>query len=1034
MLKKHIVLGILLLTAGCRPAPDRFELKVFKDPPATYRSMSFWSLNDSLHADEMKRQLALFKEGGMGGSFLHSRPGLLTPYLGDEWFDMMEVGVKESQSLGLETWFYDEDKWPSGFAGGIVPKQSDDFRARTLVRVPSGTKVEAPDELLLDDGVHAFISHVDPWGQPWYNGTCWVDLMNPETVKAFLDCTYEPYVKRFAGKKGVMGIFSDEPQVSPRKDLACGDAFIPYSPVMQKAFRQRWGYEMIPHLASLVDTVGNWRQFRLHYYRTVGACFENAFSKQIGDYCAANGLKWTGHFNREEEPYANVMNEGDLMTQYRHMQVPGIDALGLRFKVLHNGKVMTSVANQYGKRRRVVEIFGIAGHNLSLEDRMWLTAWHTNCGLNILCPHLSHYTLKGIRKYDYPPSFNYQEPWWQDNRLFEDYAARLCYFATVGATEGEVCVLTTLESDYIDLDVRNESVPARDVMLEDILQRLNGLHYNTDLGNEQIISEIGAVDGSRLRIGQMSYHTVILPDLLTLRPSTLALLEEFASNGGNVLVCGGWPRYMDGENCGFERLHELGASVAPEELGAWLNSHCDRQFVLEGEDAPQIWTHLRKVKGGHTLQLSNISRTKTVRVKLCIPSANRKLALLNPLDGSMLALPVEDGCAELEFAPAQTWVLAYGEKPVRGKTEGVYSIPAKEEEFLTLEGPWTARRLDPNALVMDFAEWSADGGNNWNSPEPVLAMYDRFNSRAATYNGPMLLRFGFEVDAVPQNCFLVVEQPWMYKDISLNGSSLSFGKDYYVDTYFRKADATALVHEGHNEVLLSLDFKNPIPDSYNALERYGTEIENIFLCGDFAVSGKLAAEQPVESWRNRNPMLNPKPLPARFECGSFRIIAEKEVPGMNFTMEGYPFYSGSIECSTSFVLDTLPEGRLKLAFPAVEAITVGVNVNGKELPKVFCSPWEADITDALKTGENNVTLTLTGSLRNLMGPSHCIGGEFSMLGPATFSGRDSWPNFEQGDNDWFEKRKTGSTRLWRDDYFCIPFGLQKKPLITESVN
>ena len=144
---------------------------------------------------------------------------------------------------------------------------------------------------------------------------------------------------------------------------------------------------------------------------------------------------------------------------------------------------------------------------------------------------------------------------------------------------------------------------------------------------------------------------------------------------------------------------------------------------------------------------------------------------------------------------------------------------------------------------------------------------------------------------------------------------------------------------------------------------------------------------------------------------------------MNLTTEGYPFYSGSIECSTSFVLDTLPEGRCKLAFPAAEAITVGVNVNGKELPKVFCSPWEADITDALQTGENSITLTLTGSLRNLMGPSHCIGGEFSMLGPATFSGKDSWPNFEQGDNDWYEKRKTGSTRLWRDDYFCVPFGL-----------
>ena len=125
--------------------------------------------------------------------------------------------------------------------------------------------------------------------------------------------------------------------------------------------------------------------------------------------------------------------------------------------------------------------------------------------------------------------------------------------------------------------------------------------------------------------------------------------------------------------------------------------------------------------------------------------------------------------------------------------------------------------------------------------------------------------------------------------------------------------------------------------------------------------------------------------------------------------------------------------RYKIAFPKVEAITVGVKVNGTQLPTVFCSPWETDVTDVLKTGENEIELTLTGSLRNLLGPLHCVGGEFSMLGPATFSGRDSWPNAEPGDNDWFDLRKTGKTRLWRDDYYCIPFGLMEAPvLVTES--
>ncbi len=92
-----------LMVLSCKPAPDRFDLNEFRHPSATYRSMSFWSLNDSLSADEMRRQLALFKEGGFGGAFFHSRPGLLTPYLSEEWFDMMEAGVRASQDLGLES-------------------------------------------------------------------------------------------------------------------------------------------------------------------------------------------------------------------------------------------------------------------------------------------------------------------------------------------------------------------------------------------------------------------------------------------------------------------------------------------------------------------------------------------------------------------------------------------------------------------------------------------------------------------------------------------------------------------------------------------------------------------------------------------------------------------------------------------------------------------------------------------------------------------------------------------------------------------
>ena len=389
------------------------------------------------------------------------------------------------------------------------------------------------------------------------------------------------------------------------------------------------------------------------------------------------------------------------------------------------------------------------------------------------------------------------------------------------------------------------------------------------------------------------------------------------------------------------------------------------------------------------------------------------------------------GSFELELAPAQTWVLLDTDRAV--PFDGEYRLPGTRTPIQTLEG-WTCRCLDPNALPLDFAEWSTDGGATWLGPEPVLAIYFRFHDGAARYDGPMLLRYSFDVQTLPARCSLAVEQPWMYKTATLNGHALHFGDDWYVDRYFRTADVAPYLKAGRNEVLLSLDFVNPIPTSVDPVARYGTEIENLFLVGDFAVGAALAAEQPTETWRNRNPILNPKPMPARFQYGSFSLVADADAPEGDFTRQGHPFFAGRLICKGVLNLAERKDSvRYKIAFPKVEAITVGVKVNGTQLPTVFCSPWETDVTDVLKTGENEIELTLTGSLRNLLGPLHCVGGEFSMLGPATFSGRDSWPNAEPGDNDWFDLRKTGKTRLWRDDYFCVPFGLMEAPaLVTES--
>ncbi|UKI30456.1 MAG: hypothetical protein L6W00_21240 [Lentisphaeria bacterium] len=59
-----------------------------------------------------------FPAHGDGGFHMHARTGLATPYLGPEFMARVRDCVREARNSGMLAWLYDEDRWPSGAAGG----------------------------------------------------------------------------------------------------------------------------------------------------------------------------------------------------------------------------------------------------------------------------------------------------------------------------------------------------------------------------------------------------------------------------------------------------------------------------------------------------------------------------------------------------------------------------------------------------------------------------------------------------------------------------------------------------------------------------------------------------------------------------------------------------------------------------------------------------------------------------------------------------------------------------------------------------
>ena len=97
-----------------------------------YGSLPFWSWNDKLQEDELRRQIRRMHELGMNGFFMHARGGLETEYLSDEWYALTRACVDEAKKLGMEAWAYDENGWPSGFGNGIVNGKGVEYQQKYL--------------------------------------------------------------------------------------------------------------------------------------------------------------------------------------------------------------------------------------------------------------------------------------------------------------------------------------------------------------------------------------------------------------------------------------------------------------------------------------------------------------------------------------------------------------------------------------------------------------------------------------------------------------------------------------------------------------------------------------------------------------------------------------------------------------------------------------------------------------------------------------------------------------------------------------
>ena len=561
----------------------------FRNPPATHRPMPLWVWNGKVTRQNITDRLAQLASVGMGGAFVHPRPGLVTEYLSDEWFDLWGHALCECERLGLECHIYDENSYPSGFAGGHVvanhPKMAATSLGARLTRqpfnpyppFPEQTPIAAfrlsPQGQLLGTATDEDMRSASPekpvlvcqfWPEPardWNAGFPYVDLTRPEVTDAFIAATHERYRKAFGASFGktIKYAFTDEPAIHRTIGLPISRAFL-------RDFRATYGYALEERMAGLFLDAPDAPAVRFDVYRLLDRQFTQNFARRLHDWCAQHGLQFTGHVNEHNWPTPSDVPSN--MSFLRWMQVPGNDLLGFQFKpttleantlCLMNLKELSSVASQLGRERVVTESCGGGGYAMAPRDFKPLEDFLLVHGVNLINPHLCHQTLSGARKHDWAQTLSDHSPWWMVSRPHQDHVARCVTTLVRGKEFNRVLVLqpdTTgwvqFVQDATELGVHGATPKKKDrnalrETQQALMLALTRGQVDFDLGCEMILEEMGSVSGSHLCCGQRKYELFVIPPCTSnLCLSTVTLLRTFLEAGGRVLSGPELPALVDG--------------------------------------------------------------------------------------------------------------------------------------------------------------------------------------------------------------------------------------------------------------------------------------------------------------------------------------------------------------------------------------------------------------------------------------------------------------------------------------------------------
>jgi len=959
---------------------------------------------------------------GMGGFFMHSRTGLATEYMGPGWLHAIEACAERAEKFGLEAWLYDEDRWPSGAAGGLVTKDPR-FRMRYLrCSILTGEDFKWPAN---ESFVAAFAAEIDgidlksyrllPKGKPtlkpgekillftielvhphdFFNGAAYLNTIDPVAVRRFLNFTHERYKKSSGRRFGhsIPGIFTDEPHHGfVMCDTSKGWVYpidsgwaTPWDKALPGYFQKRFDYDFCERLPELFFRLHGERfsPVKWHYMEVLHSLFLKNYAKQIGDWCRRNNLLYTGHVLAEDLPGSMSITNGSVLRYYEQMDAPGMDLLNTNDRSFWTAKQVASSARQFGKKWLLSELYGATGWQMGFDGHKEIGDWQAFLGINIRCHHLAWYSMAGESKRDYPASISFQSSWYREYRAIEDYYARINLVMQQGQAACDLLVLHPCESVWAQVYARwatwikNQSpdIAPIDDNFKLICQWILGSQLDFDYGDEEQLARLARIekDGGKpqLRLGKARYRAILVGGMETMRSTTLQVLKKFQQAGGKLIFAGNPPAYMDAIRSSAPVILSQKAIRVPLQRGplvaairAAIRPRVEIESASSSDLTRPVLLQVRKDGKAWTIALCNTDPKRelpSVRVKFNGPGA--QVQEWDCRTGEQRLLPHRAAGNSLRW---NTALGSLGERIFRVTTSPDRTLKAaplrRKGKIHKARGPFAYELDEPNALPIDQFEWRA-GRGRWQASTDILVIDDRLRDQLG-----LKRRTGAMI------------QPWARKK-SAHRATLPIQLRASFNLRSLPHGPVHLLMEQPGQWKILLNGK-PVTISQDD----GWFIDPCFRKISFPADALKKGENHLEFSASFHQELD---LEAIYLLGTFGVYrADTKRPFIDrlpkimklgdVCAQGLPFYTGRIRY---LVPISFPTRHLRL--PRFGGAVACVrNASGESHVLAF-PPYEVALAKA-SVPESIIAVEVVLTRRNLFGPLHLVPKEQFHTGPPSF--------------------------------------------------